>query len=278
MATLAASIVGGVVGTGLIGWHVASWVGQRSLETPKYEVLRTLHVAGRSWFLPRSLEIRRYAPIIIAETEIRHAKNMNDAMSQGFRAVAGYIFGKNAASTPEIKQTIAMTAPVMAQVPETIAMTAPVTTSVPVPVPSDNEKIAMTAPVTTTTTSGGGETEGGVYKVAFTMPSKWTMSTLPKPLNDKVVIKQLPARTVAALAWRGKGPREEGTRKATQDLLQALAAAGVEVDNTSTRGVQLDQFNPPWDPPYMRRCEMVVDVVLPTGDTPSSPSGMKKGE
>jgi hypothetical protein len=68
----------------------------------------------------RDYEIRRYQPYIVAEVVANG--DQGQAVQQGFRKLAGYIFGANAG-----KAKIAMTAPV-AQRPEgeKIAMTSPV--------------------------------------------------------------------------------------------------------------------------------------------------------
>jgi hypothetical protein len=70
-------------------------------------------------------EVRSYGPRVVAETKVDG--DWNDAGSEGFRRLAGYIFGKNRRDAK-----IAMTAPV-AQAPQTeveqgiqLPMTAPV--------------------------------------------------------------------------------------------------------------------------------------------------------
>jgi hypothetical protein len=64
-------------------------------EQPRYEVTKRFP----------SFELRDYAPFVVAETEVEasHA----EAGNQGFRRLAGYIFGKNKGA-----RRIAMTAPV----------------------------------------------------------------------------------------------------------------------------------------------------------------------
>ena len=64
-----------------------------ALEEPEYEVIA--ETAG--------YEVRRYQPYVVAEVDVRG----KSADSQGFRALAGYIFGDNEAS-----QKMQMTAPV----------------------------------------------------------------------------------------------------------------------------------------------------------------------
>ncbi|MFT7460831.1 MAG: hypothetical protein ACI909_003521, partial [Planctomycetota bacterium] len=102
-----------------------------------------------------NIEIREYSPMIIAEVEVSGEREKS--IGDGFRLLADYIFGNNTVS-----QDIAMTAPVQQQA---------------------NEKIAMTAPVQQ-------QISGDVWLVNFVMPSEYTMETLPKPNNERVIIKE----------------------------------------------------------------------------------------
>jgi len=87
-----------------------SVIGVRSgTEEPRFEVLERRG----------EVEIRRYAPRLAAATTVA-APSEDAARSEGFRRLAGYIFGGNHGRTK-----IAMTAPV-AQASERIAMTVPV--------------------------------------------------------------------------------------------------------------------------------------------------------
>ena len=65
------------------------------VEEPAYVLERTVE----------GLEIRRYAASVVAETDVEGT--YSDSISDGFRRLAGYIFGGNAPA-----QQIAMTAPV----------------------------------------------------------------------------------------------------------------------------------------------------------------------
>ena len=71
-------------------------VSNTMLETPEYELIKK---SG-------SFEIRKYAPMVMARTQV--SSDYNEATSRGFSRIANYIFGGNDGSVE-----IAMTAPVI---------------------------------------------------------------------------------------------------------------------------------------------------------------------
>ncbi|MEU0494105.1 heme-binding protein [Mycobacterium sp. NPDC006124] len=173
--------------------------------------------------LPGGLEIRRYRPRIAAETTVEAPEER--ARNEGFRRLAGYIFGGNGGS-------------------DEIAMTAPVSQA-----GSGGRKIAMTAPV-----ARSGDDESG-WVIRFFMPSKWTMATLPTPDDDRVRLVEVPAETVAVL--RFTGDRGSATIAAKSDeLRKALHDNGIEAVGEP----QAWFYDPPWTLPFRRRNEVVVSV------------------
>lgn len=170
------------------------------------------------------VELREYAPLIRAETVVQGP--YKDSLNDGFRILASYIFGGNTGS-----QKIAMTAPVGAEVAG-----------------SPGEQIAMTAPV------GAEATETG-WRVSFVMPAEYTMDTLPRPLDPRVTLREVPSHRVAALRFRGwAGEASVLERKA--ELAEALAALGLEPAGEPV----VAQYNPPWTVPFLRRNEILVPV------------------
>ena len=82
-----------------------------AIEEPDYEVIRKLD----------NVELRRYAPYVVAEVVLN--ATAEEAGSQAFPILAGYIFGKNKG-----ERKFAMTAPVtQTAAPVKMEMTAPVT-------------------------------------------------------------------------------------------------------------------------------------------------------
>lgn len=168
---------------------------QRDIEQPKYEVVKECN----------GVELRSYASHIVAEVNVE-ARSRNEASSIGFRPLAGYIFGNNKGSGQ-----ISMTAPVTTQ--EVTTQAAPTI-------------IAMTAPVTKS------DSEDGTYMVRFSIPSKWTMETLPTPNDDNVKLVQVPPQM--RIAYRFVGERsQQRMDSATKKIDAFLKAEGLTADSLS---------------------------------------------
>jgi|1048.fasta_scaffold27886_3 hypothetical protein len=191
--------------------------GAMANEEPRYEVIKK----------EEDFEVRRYQPMIIAEVLV--TGTLSEASNKGFRQIADFIFGNN--EDPVKKQS------------EKIAMTAPVTMEA-----DTSSKIAMTAPVTM-------EGSGGAWKMAFVMPSKFTMDTLPKPKNPNVTIKQMPAQQLAVVTFSGWVDEEKLAAQTTR-LNEWIAKNGLK----SSGSVQLSRYNPPWTLPFWRRNEVWVKL------------------
>lgn len=169
-------------------------------------------------------EIRTYAPHIVAQTTV--SGNYEEALNEGFRIIAGYIFGNNTTN-------------------QKVAMTAPVTEE-----KASGKYIAMTAPVTSAA-------EGDMRTVAFVMPKEYTLDTLPIPNDSRVKLVPMPERTMAVLAfsWYRSAAR---VQQMEDELLAALKRDGVTVVGTPT----FAGYNAPWTPPWMVRNEVMVGVEM----------------
>jgi hypothetical protein len=166
-------------------------------------------------------EIRDYPPLVVAEVTVTGGQW--EAANKGFRLLAAYIFGGN-----RRKQSIAMTAPV-AQTPT-------------------GEKIAMTAPVTQIKNAGS-------WIVRFTMPSAYTLETLPEPDDPKVQLRRLPPERFAVVRFSG------WAQKSDVDAKSAKLVAAAKAHNLRATGpVSLAQYNPPWTLWFMRRNEVMIPV------------------
>ena len=182
----------------------------RNVEQAKYAVVAT----------HGSIEIRDYAPMIVAEVSV--PGDREKAISDGFRMIADYIFGNNSSS-----QEVAMTAPVIQQA---------------------SEKIAMTAPVTQ---QGSGED----WVVRFVMPSHYTMQTLPKPNNPDVSLKEIAEKRFAVIRFSGLA-RPKSLEKQTRELGAFIQSRNLQAHS----GPIYAFFNPPWTLPFLRRNEVMIEI------------------
>ena len=164
------------------------------IEEPRWQLLTTLD----------SVEIRQYEPSIQAVTQLQSSGET----SEGFRRLAGYIFGGN-----ERSQSIAMTAPV-------------------------EETLEQNSPM-----------------MAFTLPAEYALEDLPTPDDGTVTLRPVEGRTVAAIRFSGWATGGAVQRK-QEELLAIL-----DQHDVVTVGVPaLNQYNPPWTLPFLRRNEVAVEI------------------
>lgn len=178
-----------------------------AIEEPAYTV-------ERAWE-SEQIEIRRYAPRVMAVTTMQG----ND--DDGFRVLAGYIFGGNATE----------------------------------------QKIAMTAPVQ--------QSMAGEAEMAFMMPAEYALEDLPTPDDERVGFEEAPAYTAAVIQFSGWASADKADEH-WQRLRQFLIAEEIDIEGKPT----LNQYNPPWTLPFLRRNEIIVPVALSEanlhGDTAGS--------
>jgi len=206
-------------GTGVYFWREAE-----KLERPTYAVIENL---------ADGVELRRYDSYLIAETEVDGCGFRGPA-GIGFRACAGYIFGKNRRRRG-IKESLKM------------AMTAPVR------VTGENiagEKMAMTAPVRV---DGGSSRK---TKVSFVMGKEYTLRTAPIPTNKDVKLRVVPEHTLAVKSFSGPPPTSERVQKERNSLEKALAAANIKPKNSET--LVYGYHDPFITPNILRRNEVAV--------------------
>ena len=167
-------------------------------------------------------EIRLYAPSLVAEAVTEGPREK--AISEGFRIIADYIFGNNTAKT-----SIAMTTPV-SQMSEKIAMTTPVTQSL--------------------------EGKDGVWRTRFTMPSKYTLETLPTPNDARVQISKTEPKRFAVIrfSWSTNDENLHVHQKKLEDWVAKEKLKPVSLASYSF-------YNPPWTLPFLRRNEVWIEIA-----------------
>lgn len=165
------------------------------------------------------VEIREYAPYLVAETKVDGS--LENAGNQGFRILAKYIFGGNRGS-----EKIAMTAPVIQE-------------------KAEGTKIAMTTPVTQ-------EKAGDEYTVRFMMPSGLSRETLPEPNDARITFREVPSQTLAVVRYSGTWSKRN-YEKHLEVLYATLRAEGLEPEGEPVWA----RYNPPFTPWFMRRNEIL---------------------
>jgi SOUL heme-binding protein len=183
-----------------------------AIEEPDYQVVRTID----------DIEIRDYASMIVAEIEIAGAAD--DAGSQAFPILAGYIFGKNKG-----ERKFAMTAPV-------------VQTEAPVRLP-------MTAPVTQAAVSGG-------HVVQFVLPRGVTLASAPEPLDARVHVREMAPRRMAVIRYAGLWS-EANYAEHLARLKEVLASSGLEAIGAPI----FSRYNAPFTPWFLRRNEIWMPLA-----------------
>jgi hypothetical protein len=168
-----------------------------------------------------TFELREYAPHILAETLV--VGTLEEAGNQAFNTLFKYISGDNSTSAK-----VAMTAPVSQQ--------------------SAGEKIKMTAPV-------GQVKDGGKWAVSFMMPTNHTLKTLPVPNSPNILLREVPARQMAAVRYSGTW-----SEKNYRLHLAKLQAWMVTRNLVPTGDPIWARYNPPFKPWFLRRNEILIPV------------------
>lgn len=179
-------------------------------EQPNYQIVKS----------EKAIEIRDYPPMIFAEVEVKGQRKQ--AIQEGFKILADYIFGNNTS----VKK---------------IDMTTPHTGEL-------SEKIAMTAPVMQ-------EEDMGNWKVRFVMPKEYSLETLPKPHSKKIRLVSSTAKRYAVIRFSGFAS-DENIKRRTEELKDYIGAEKW----VPVGGVVLAFYNPPWTLPFLRRNEIMIEI------------------
>ena len=181
-----------------------------NVEVPAYKILKK----------EQNIEIRQYPPLIIAE--VKTAGSRQDAIGDGFRILADFIFGNN-----EGEKQLSMNGPITQQ---------------------EGIKIAMTAPVQQEKT----DTE---WAISFIMPSKFSIDTIPNPINDRIKIIQIPSKRYAVITFSGRSTEANLTKHTNKLEIYMNESSYSKVGNA-----KYAFYNPPWTLPFLRRNEVQFEI------------------
>ena len=203
--TMITSIIALILIVGVLAGPVMS-----NVEKPDYKVIQS----------EQNIEIRQYEPMIIAEVEVDGKRE--DAIRDGFRLIADYIFGNNT-----VEQNISMTAPVQQK---------------------ENQKIAMTSPVQQ-------QLAGKSWQISFVMPSKYNMDSLPVPNNNRVRLKEILTKKFVVIEFSGTNSNENVTEHENQ-LMNYIEANQIKIIGSPKYAF----YNAPWTLPFLRRNEVMIEI------------------
>ncbi len=172
-------------------------------------------------------EIRLYPGYILAQVDVEG--DFRDALLKGFSILADYIFGNNRRK-------------------EELPMTSPVT----IVERGSSERIPMTVPVTEEVPD---DVEEGTYRISFTMPSKYTLETLPEPVDDRISFREERNQRMAAYRFSGR-VNSRMAREKIAELREWLRKNSIE---PGSRFI-VAQYNHPAVPGFMRKNEILVKV------------------
>ncbi len=164
---------------------------------------------------------------MVAQTEV--TGDYDDMGGKAFRILFKYISGDNQQSS-----NIEMTAPVIQENTQ-----------------EDGQKIQMTAPVIQEIDTAN--PQSAIY--SFVMPQNFTLATLPLPLDKRITLKEIPAKTVAVRVFSGSWG-EENFKENETILLNALQDANIKTIGEPS----FARYNSPFALWFMRRNEIMIEI------------------
>jgi DNA gyrase inhibitor GyrI len=198
-------MAGVAAGAALLGGAAIYYFRERSTEEPGYRPLET----------DGDHQIRDYPALTVAETLVNGSRR--DALDQGFRTLADYIFAKSREG-----EKLPMTVPVMQDSGDPMASDPPL-------FDDDLE---------------------GAWRTRFVMPSGRSRDELPEP-PEGIELVELPARKVAVVSFAGRAT--DSLLKEQEDRLRGWLAKRGEKSNGEP---EYAFYNSPMIPGPLRRNEV----------------------
>lgn len=191
--------------------------GIRLEEEPAYAVVDAIE----------DIEIRRYAPALLAQVTVRGAHE--DALDEAFNTLAAYIYGRN-----DGNEKMHMTSPVFQE--------------------ESGERMSMTTPVLQSA-------EGDSWTVAFFLSNELTPDSAPQPEDPAITLLMQPETVLGSLRYSGNNT-DERRAESKQQLLDTIRRDGrwTVVDDVSWA-----QYDQPFAIPFLKRNEAHVAVEPAAG-------------
>lgn len=188
-----------------------------AIEEPKYTLIEKND----------TFELRAYASYVVAQTEV--TGSFDNMGSKAFRILFKYISGEN-----QQRSNIEMTAPVIQENTK-----------------QEGQKIQMTAPVLQELDTANPQSAS----YSFVMPENFTLASLPLPLDKRITLKEIPAKTVAVRVFSGSWGEKNFKQNETL-LLNVLNKANIKTIGQPSYA----RYNSPFSLWFMRRNEIMIEV------------------
>jgi len=96
----------------------------------------------------------------------------------------------------------------------------------------------------------------GTWKMAFSMPAKYTMQSLPKPLDPEVQLIEVPAKKFAVIQFSGAYDNLEKRLNKADELTEWLATRHYKLESEPV----FAGYDPPFTLPFLRRNEVLIEI------------------
>ena len=118
--------------------------------------------------------------------------------------------------------------------------------------------LQMTAPVISKTIEMTAPVFSEKKSIAFVLPEEYTLENTPQPIDERIKIRQIPQRYVAATKFSGRWTDSNFANKAKQLLKQ------LEKSKIKTKGnIFSMRYNGPLTPWFLRRNEVAIEIEYP---------------
>ena len=97
-------------------------------------------------------------------------------------------------------------------------------------------------------------------KVSFVVGSKYSLKTAPRPLDDNVRVRTVPAHTLAVRIFSGKQPDDKRVQQERIRVEKALATAGRDVPGPDHETIVQGFHDPFITPNFLRRNEVALVI------------------
>jgi hypothetical protein len=180
-------------------------------------------------------EVRKIQSYLTAHVDV--IGSYDKTINEGFKILYAYISGNN-----HTRACMTMKLPMLHEVcqkGQSIPMMAPV-------IIDEGEKPASIK---------GSAAAPEIYRITFVLPQGYSLATVPQPRDQRIMLEEEPAKTVAVYPFRWYPTQERVEEQ------RALFATMLKRDKVCVRSaISLARYNPPFVLPLFMRNELMVAV------------------